>query len=412
VAGTSIIYVRNRRRTQEIANWLLKQGIKADYYHAGLDHQTRSLRQTAWMQNKTRVMVSTNAFGMGINKPDVRSVIHLDLPDDLESYYQEAGRAGRDEKPSYAVVLFDHADLSDLEGRSILQFPEREEIRRVYKAVCNYLNIPIDGGSATSYDFDLVDFCSHFQLEPRITFNCLKLLEMCEYIVLSEAFYLPARLKITTGNMSVYDFQVRNPKYEGLIKAILRSFSGVFDDYVKISETELSRKSGLERKELELQLDYLKQLELLDYIPASDRPRLTLTQPRIEEKDLYLPRTLLEDRKGRYVARMNAFRNFITHPTSCRAMMLLSYFGEINLQRCGTCDTCRDRNKVPLNDLRIEEVRHKILEALGNGPLEAEQLLNHAHGINSSDLQSVMRWMLDAGELGTDAMGRIYLKQE
>lgn len=411
VAGTSIIYVRNRRRTQEIASWLLKQGIKADYYHAGLDHQTRSLRQSAWMQNKTRVMVSTNAFGMGINKPDVRSVIHLDLPDDLESYYQEAGRGGRDEKPAYAVVLFDHADISDLERRSVLQFPERVEIRRVYKAVCNYLNIPFDSGSAISYDFDLVDFCRHYQLEPRITFNCLKMLEMCEYISLSEAFYLPARLKITTGNMAVYDFQVRNPKYEGLIKAILRSFSGVFDDYVRVSETELARKSGLERKELDLQLDYLKQLELLDYIPASDRPRLALTQPRIDEKDLYLPRTLLEDRKSRFMARMSAFRNFITHPTSCRAMMLLSYFGEGNLQRCGTCDTCRERNKVPLNDLRIEEVRHKILEALGNGPLEADELFQSASGMHRNDLQSVMRWMLDAGELGTDAMARIYIKE-
>jgi ATP-dependent DNA helicase RecQ len=412
IPGTGIVYVRNRRKTQEIAQELKRNRIAADFYHAGLDHQTRFERQDQWMKNKTRVIVATNAFGMGINKPEVRTVVHLDLPDDLESYYQEAGRGGRDEKPAFAVVLYDNADLADLESRYITNFPERDEIRRVYQALGNYLQIAIDSGSNITSEFELVSFCAHYKFETLKTLSCLRLLEMAEYITTSDAIYLPARIRIPIKQMELYKFQVEQPRFDQLIKTILRSYTGLFDDYVRFSEKELARRIQLEPAALKSQLDQLTKLGVIDYIPATDKPTLTFIQPRVKESDLYISSAILEKRKERFKLRADAFRNFLTNPHQCRSMLLLSYFGEKNLTRCGTCDYCRERNKVELNDLEIEEFSIQLKKLLNNNPLPPSEIAGNFPGIPIEKLQATLRWLMDNGEFAVDLKGRMMSVKE
>lgn len=410
VPGSSIVYVRNRRKTQELADTLRKIGITADYYHAGLNHQTRAERQTRWMKDQTRVIVATNAFGMGINKPNVRTVIHMDLPDDLESYYQEAGRAGRDEKPSFAVVLYDEADLRDKEKRLLSEFPPREEIRRVYKALGNYLQIPLYSGIDITHPFDLIEFCTFYSFDHFLTYQCLKILELADYITLSDSIYLPARIRMLLSSQDLYTFQVQHQKFDHLIKVILRSYTGLFDDYVRFSESELAKRAAIPLEELLRNLNYLHQTEVIDFSPAIDKPTLAFTQNRVDEKEVILSKAILEDRKERFVLRAQAFKNFLVNQHECRSILLLTYFGENNLVRCGSCDYCRERNKIELNDIEIQELSNQIRHVLLQSPLDPDALQEHFKNIPKDKFKVVLQWLLDGDELGIDLLGKVYCK--
>ena len=409
VPGTSIVYVRNRRRTQELAQELQRQGIRAGYYHAGLDHTARQERQMAWMEGKLRVIVATNAFGMGIDKPDVRSVIHMDLPDNPESYYQEAGRAGRDEKLCYGVILYNQDDLFDLERRVQQAFPDRPLIRRVYTALSNYLQVPIGFGQGQSFSFEVTAFSQRYNLEPIPALHALKLLELAGYISIQDAIYLPARIRILVNSMSLYRFQVEQPVYDPLIKVLLRSYSGLFDDYVRFSEKDLARRVETDIENLRKQLLYLRQIELIDYHPATDEPSLVFLENRVQETELRIPSGILEERKDRAVTRMQAMLRFLNDRHQCRSVLLLSYFGEKDLKRCGICDVCRERNRLEMNDLEVEEIINRIRTIVGQQPLSIREILDQSPGIPTDKLQAVLRWMLDTGELNTDAIGRIIL---
>jgi ATP-dependent DNA helicase RecQ len=407
IPGTSIVYVRNRKKTQDIANWLMSQRVKADFYHAGLDFQTRTEKQNRWMKNEIRVIVSTNAFGMGINKPDVRSVIHLDLPDDLESYYQEAGRAGRDEKPAYAVVLYNNNDLEELERKKTTNFPEVDEIKSVYQALSNYLQIPLDTGEGQTYEFDLLQFCANYKKDPVKTYNCLKILELADYLTLSEALFLPSRIKILLKNIELYAFQVERKEFEPIIKVLLRSYGGIFDEYVRISETEIARRLECDKKVVVDLLQRLNKFGILNYLPSTDQPRITFNCNREDIKYLRISKEYLEDRKNRFVVRADAFKNFISNKHQCRSIMILSYFGEENLKRCGTCDYCRELNKMELNEIEFENIKNSIFSQLENEPMSPHELVKHIQSIHPDKVTTVIQWMLESGYIKTDVGGQL-----
>lgn len=409
VPGTSIVYVRNRRRTQELAQELQRSGIRAGYYHAGLDHTARQERQMAWMEGKLRVIVATNAFGMGIDKPDVRSVIHMDLPDNPESYYQEAGRAGRDEKLCYGVILYNDSDVFELERKVQHSFPDRPLIRRVYAALANYLRVPIGFGQGQAFSFEVTAFSQRFNLEPLPALHALQVLELAGYISIQDAIYLPARIRIAVNSMSLYRFQVEQPAFDPLIKVLLRSYSGLFDDYVRFSEKDLAKRAETDIETLRKQLIYLRQIELIDYHPATDEPSLTFLENRLPETELMIPSAILEERKERALFRMQAMLRFLNDRHQCRSVLLLSYFGEKELKRCGICDVCRERNRLEMNDLEVEEVMQRIRTIVGRQPRSIREILDESISIPAEKLQAVLRWMLDTGELKTDAIGRIML---
>ncbi len=411
VSGSSIVYVRNRRKTQDLAMFLNKNGISANFYHAGLDHQTRSERQDRWKNNQTRVIVATNAFGMGIDKPDVRMVIHMDLPDNLESYYQEAGRAGRDEKPAFAMVLYSNNDLLDLERRMSVGFPTLDEIKKVYQSLSNYLQLPINAGEGLVFEFELLDFATNYKMDPVRTYNCLKILELENYLTLTDAVYLPSRIYITLKHIALYTFQVQHANYDHLIKTILRSYSGVFDDYVRFSETELARRAMMDLQLVKAQLKELHKLEVIHYIPNTDQPRIYFNQQRVDLQHLHISKENLELRKERFVVRAEAFKRYVTDAHHCRSMMLLSYFGEKNLQRCGTCDYCRERNKLDMNDLEMAELSREIFALLKEAPLITARVTERIPGYSTEKITAAIRWLLDNGDLGLDALGRIYHRE-
>ncbi|MEP7171136.1 MAG: helicase-related protein, partial [Bacteroidota bacterium] len=399
VNGTAIIYVRNRRKTKEIADLLVKNKISADYYHAGLDTKTRNEKQLAWVNNKTRVIVATNAFGMGIDKPDVRTVIHLDLPDSLEAYYQEAGRGGRDEKAAYAVIFYSEADNIEMERRFKITFPAVEQIRNVYHAIANYLQVPTGTGQGVSFNFNVAEFCNHYKLDSLLVFNCIKVLELDDYIAVSDSAYLPSRLHFTVSNLELYKFQVEQPAYDHFIKTILRSYESVFDDFANINEKEISVRTGVDISLVLKNLNYLKKIGILNYEPQTDIPQLVFTQARVNSEDVIISKEHLEERKKRFVLRANSVLSYVTTLHKCRSMMLLNYFGEKTEQRCGSCDYCRERNKLHLNEIEFTGISEKVRALTSQRALTLQNLVSDLKVSNDDKAIKAIQWMLDNDQL-------------
>lgn len=399
VAGTGIVYVRNRRKTQEIAEWLTKQGIKAGYYHAGLPSITRSERQDQWKKGIIRVIVATNAFGMGIDKPDVRSVIHLDLPDNLESYYQEAGRGGRDEKLAYAVLIYNEHDLIELDHRKEEEFPKVEDVKSLYQSLANFLQIAINAGEGHSYEFDLVAFAANYKLHPLKVVKRLKILELEDYITVSESVYLPSRIKFLLNSISLYKFQVEQSGYDHFIKTVLRNYAGLFDEYVTIHERDLAAKAGMEKEQVVKMLQLLDKAEVLSYLPQTDHPRITFNRARVDASEIKISPTNLEERKKRFVQKADALMHYSTDTYHCRSMMLLEYFGEQAEQRCGTCDYCRQRNKLEVNDFEFEEITKLINSAIAKKQMDVNELTEYLHQYKEDKTVKVIQWLLDNGDL-------------
>lgn len=399
VHGCSIIYVRNRKKTKEISDLLNKNKISTDFYHAGLDTAVRHQKQNAWVNNKTRVIIATNAFGMGIDKPDVRTVIHLDLPDSLEAYYQEAGRAGRDEKAAYAVLFYSETDKLEIEKRLFLAFPSVEQIRNVYHAIANFLQVPTGSGEGISYNFSITDFCNHYKLNPLIVFNCIKVLELDDFISVSDSAYLPSRLHFTVNNLELYKFQVQNPAYDHFIKTILRSYEGVFDGFVNINEKELAARAGIDFEQTIKNLIYLNKLRILHYEPQTDQPQLVYTQPRVDNEDIIISNEHLADRKKRFLERSNSVLNYVITLHKCRSMMLLNYFGEKTEQRCGTCDYCRERNKLQLNEIEFSNISDKVRAMTLSRSMTLQRLIGDLKVPNDDKAIKAIQWMLDNDQL-------------
>jgi len=395
VKGSGIIYVRNRRQTKEIAEFLRKNKIKADFYHAGLDHKTRNQRQTDWMNEETRVIVSTNAFGMGIDKANVRFVVHLDLPDSIEAYFQEAGRAGRDEKPSFAVLLYENADILDLRHNLSISFPEPDFIKNVYQALGNYYQLPVGSGKDLQFEFDLFTFSDKNKFNSVIAFNALKFLEKEGYLILSESLYNPSKLFIKADKEFLYRFQVENEFYDHFIKTILRSYSGIFTEFVRISETELAQRTRLRVEDVIKHLQRLEKLQILDYIPQTDKPMIIFVQERLNVKDIRISRENYNDRMKETEKRMEAIIQYAESVNKCRSQQLLAYFGESDSKRCGRCDVCIGRNKLGLNEIEFDNIVTRIRPTLKSGSCTLDELIRLAEPIHEDKVIRAIQWLVD-----------------
>ncbi|WP_017731416.1 RecQ family ATP-dependent DNA helicase [Nafulsella turpanensis] len=414
VPGTAVIYARSRKRCQLVAWELRKQGISADYYHAGLSNEERNYRQEAWLKNKIRVIVATNAFGMGIDKPDVRLVAHLDLPDTLEAYYQEAGRAGRDEKKAYGVVLYQTKDIEELEERAQLQFPALEEIRRVYQALANYFKIAIGSSLLTSYDFEIDDFCKTYQLHPLQTWYCIKKLEEEGFIQLTESFYAPSKVLFLLNSQEVYAFQIANAALEPLIKALLRLCGGeIFSVFTKISESAIATLLKVSVAEVKRKLDMLHKMEVIEYEQQKDSPQLTFITPRFDAARLPLQQKKLEERKAIYLQKVASVKKYIENTERCRTQMLLAYFDEHDYENCGVCDNCiKGKHPGHWEEAEMFRMRQQIYTALKIKPFPVDELVKSLKLKQRQEqlLLHTIRLMLDEESLHYTVTGQLALK--
>ncbi|PCH98023.1 MAG: recombinase RecQ [Gammaproteobacteria bacterium] len=399
VQGTSVIYVRSRKKTKEIALFLLKNGVSADFYHAGLSNDERTTKQSNWINNITRVIVSTNAFGMGIDKPNVRSVIHIDLPDSLEAYFQEAGRGGRDEKKAYAILLFEEADRIDLEKRIVNSFPEIDAIKKVYQSLANYFQIPIGAALNESYSLNIIEFCQQYNLEVYTTFNCLKFLEKEGYLIFSETNHNGSRIKFEVSKDVLYEFQVKNNKFDLFIKTILRSYAGLFENFAKIDEFEIAKRIKTTKEKVVKALQYLSHLEIISYLEQTNQPQLTYLTERLDIKDVKISAQHYHDRKEIAIKKMESVIFFATAKHKCRSEILLNYFGEKDIYRCGVCDVCLERNKLELSDIEFSSVSNQVKKIVQKEQLPITQVINKIDGVRDDKIIKVIQWLMENDKL-------------
>ena len=399
ISGSAIIYVRNRRRTKEITELLMNEGITADFYHAGLDNAVKDLRQKRWQSGEVRVMVATNAFGMGIDKPDVRIVLHLDLPDSPEAYFQEAGRAGRDGEKAYAVILYSKSDKTTLHKRVVDTFPDKEYILNVYEHLQYYYQMAMGDGFQCIREFNLEEFCRKFKYFPVPVDSALKILTQAGYLEYTDEQDNSSRILFTIRRDELYKLREMGKEAEALIQSILRSYTGVFTDYAYISEESLAIRTGLTRQQIYNILVTLTKRRIVDYIPRKKTPYIIYTRERLELRFLHIPPSVYEERKARYEARIKAMEEYVTTENVCRSRMLLRYFGEKNEHNCGQCDVCLSKRTTDnLSEKSYEEVKRKILDLLSHSPLTPAETADQIKA-EKEDIGQVIRYLLDEGEL-------------
>ena len=399
IDGSAIIYVRNRRRTKEITELLMQEGITADFYHAGLDNAVKDLRQKRWQNGEIRVMVATNAFGMGIDKPDVRIVLHIDLPDSPEAYFQEAGRAGRDGLKAYAVILYAKSDKMTLHKRVADTFPEKEYILQVYEHLQYYYQMAMGDGFQCIREFNLEEFCRKFKYFPVPVDSALKILTQAGYLEYTDEQDNASRILFTIRRDELYKLREMGTEAETLIQTILRSYTGVFTDYAYISEDTLAIRTGLTRQQIYNILVTLTKRRIVDYIPHKKTPYIIYTRERLELRYLHIPASVYEERKARYEARIKAMEEYVTSESVCRSRMLLRYFGEKNEHNCKQCDVCLNRHETDcLPEDSFREMRKQILELLARKSLPPAGITN-AIEAEREDISRVIQYLLEEGEL-------------
>ena len=410
VSGTSIIYCKSRKRTKEISELLQLQNISADYYHAGLMPEERSKKQEAWINNKTRVIVCTNAFGMGIDKPDVRTVIHEDVPDCLENYYQEAGRAGRDGKTSYAVLLYDERDLPDLEEQGLLRFPSQEDIRNIYQAIANYLQIPTGVGEGQYYDFDIADFLKKFKLVSHTALYSLKALEQDGWLSFNEQVFLPSTVSFTTGKNYLYQYENDNPQLEPVIKILLRAYEGIFDQPTFISEKVMVTLMKKDLEEIKKELLQLHNAGIIDYKPQKDSPQLFFLRNRIKSEDISINMVSYNKRKEQFLKRMKQMMSYVKDEMQCRSQIVGFYFGDEKIKTCGICDNCLKQKATSLTKEEFETLHQRIVTIIKDAPLHTKDLLLKLNGIKKEKAWKVLEFLQSENKIEMDTNGLVKLK--
>lgn len=374
VNGSSIVYTRNRKKTKEIAQLLNRNHITATFYHAGLNDETKDLRQKSWLKGEYRVMVATNAFGMGIDKPDVRLVIHADVPDSPEAYFQEAGRGGRDGMKAYAVLLFCPRDKITLKQRISDTFPEKDYIRKVYEDINFYYQMAMGDGLGCTFAFNLDEFCHNFKHFPVQTDSALKILTRAGYLEYTDEQDNASRIMFTLTKEELYRIHEQNADTEKLIRILLRTYTGLFTDYAYINEELLSKRSGLSRPQIYETLLFLTRQHILHYIPGKKTPYIIYTRERQETDRIYLSKEVYEERKESYRRRIEAMIEYAESENNCRSRMLLHYFGEKNEHNCGQCDVCLQHHHSGLKQSQFDEISRQIRTLLKNSPLSPQEL--------------------------------------
>lgn len=380
VSGSAIVYTRNRKRTREVAELLVNNEITATFYHAGLNNDVKDQRQKSWLSGESRVMVATNAFGMGIDKPDVRLVIHVDLPDSPEAYFQEAGRAGRDGQKAYAVLLYAKSDKATLSKRITDTFPDKEYIRKVYEDVNYYFQMAMGDGLGCTFAFNLDEFCRNFKHFPVQADSALKILTRAGYLEYTDEQDNASRILFTIHRDELYKLRETDPETEKLINVILRSYTGLFTDYAYINEDSLAIRSGLTRQRIYEILLMLTRRHILHYIPRKKTLYIIYTRERQEAGRLAITRDIYEERKESYITRIKAMTEYATAEDKCRSRMLLRYFGEKNEHNCGLCDVCLSKHHSGMKLGEFQEMENQIREQLETSPLSAATLLNRING--------------------------------
>lgn len=409
VPGSSIIFCKSRRRTKEIAGYLNQLGLPADFYHAGLETEDRSKRQEAWIKNKSRIMVCTNAFGMGIDKPDVRTVIHYDVPESPEAYFQEAGRAGRDGKKSYCILLFNERELHVLEENIGIHYPPLKKIREVYRALVSYLKIPAESGEGLYYDFDINEFSKLFKLNILLISHILKILEQEEILSFTESVLLPSRICFTTSKQVLNESERMSPALDPMIKCLLRTYEGIFNNYISVNEKQVGRILKISEDGVISQWKELHRRGILDFIPRKDKPQIYFITERIAVNDLYLNMKRIHDRKKAYKERIHAIEQYAENEEICRSMFLLQYFGEEDSLPCGICDVCI-RNRKKLNNSETKKrIRHLMLKRLIQQPCSVHELMENYTSIDKEWALLILRDMLNEEEVKIDGIQRIAL---
>ncbi len=393
--GSGIVYVRSRKRTKVIAEWLQSVGISASFYHAGLDAKTRDYRQQLWMNGMIKVIVATNAFGMGIDKPDVRLVIHLDLPDSLEAYFQEAGRAGRDLKPSEAYLLIADTDVNKLKENLQSSYPELSRIKLIYEALCNYLQIPIGAGENTSYNFDINEFSQYYNFSLLEVFNAIKLIEREGLFVTSEAMNTPSKIYIKAGREDLYRFQIEYKEYDTIIRFILRNLPGVLSDFVNIREEQISQKTNIPVEKVTQQLQNLDSMNFLTYIPRNDKPQILFLTERLDIKYFTISDEIYKHRKDDAAKRVDAVIDFVSNNKECRSVQLLRYFGENIKKTCNKCDVCSSKNKMTLNDKEYRVISERIVDELRESDNNVYGILKKVNDHHEEKVLNTIKWMID-----------------
>ncbi len=391
--GCGIVYVRNRRRTREIADFLTHNGITAAYYHAGLEPKERDEAQRRWMEGKVSTMVATNAFGMGIDKPDVRYVIHMDIPSSVEAYFQEAGRAGRDGKKAYAVMLYNEKDLGNLQQNFETSYPSQQKIANIYRAVCNYYQLPIGSGENCQFDFDLEGLCNTYHLNVLELYNATLFLEREGLLSLPEREESESKVFVPISREELYKFQVEQPKYSDLLLLMLRMYGGLFTDFVPISERTIARRMYMDVEQVTNMLLHMDAMKVIVYQGKHKRPQIVFSSPRIDAKDLFLSDNNYKVLKEHAAQRLEAIRDYVTTTEGCRSNMLLHYFGEEHQGKCGICDLCITAN----GRKKVSDLKTQVLATLKGQPMRSEQLMELLPEMDEKEVKETLRQLVDEG---------------